>query len=138
MRNLRSYRLLVLGCLVSAGMAGATQAQLTSATNNAVTVRSNQGLAGAAVGTGTQQGASVVDVQSKGRPAVGVGVGSGKVDHFGSKASVSVANNARIVGVDGAGGANSPNSVSVANPARQPVLSGVSNAPQAIGGVTPH
>ena len=137
MRNIRSYKMLVLGCAVSLGMAGSTHAQLTSATNNAVTVRSNQSLVGAAVGTGTQQGASVVDVQSKGRPAVGVGVGSGKVDHFGSKASVSVANNARVVGVDGAGGANSPNSVSVANPARQPVLSGVANAPSAVGGAIP-
>jgi hypothetical protein len=135
MRSKRSFQLLALGCLVGAGITGAAQAQL-AATNNAVTVRSNQNLVGAAAGTGTQQGASVVDVQpANGRPAVGVGVGSGKVDHFGSKASVSVANNARILGVDGAGGTRSPNSVSVRNPTQQPVLN---SAPTAATGNLPH
>ena len=132
MLSMRSYKMLAIGCLIGAGLAGSTQAQLASATNNLVTARTTQSLAGVAVGTGTQQGASVVDVQSKGRPAVGVGVGSGKVDHFGSKASVSVANNARLVGVDGPGGVNSPNSISVRNPTQRPILSGVGNAPGAL------
>ena len=88
-----------------------------------VTVRTNQSLVGAAVGNGVQQGHAVVDVQSQGRPAVGVGALSGKVDHFGSAGTVSVANNARLLGVDGAGGVHSPSSLSISNPRQAPVLS---------------
>ncbi|WP_420139730.1 hypothetical protein [Sphingomonas sp.] len=132
MRKALSYKMLALSCIAGVGMVGSANAQLASATNNLVTARTTQNLAGVAVGTGTKQGASVVDVQSQGRPAVGVGVGSGKVDHFGSTASVSVANNARIVGVDGPGGVNSPNSISVRNPTQRPILSGVGNAPGAL------
>jgi hypothetical protein len=134
MRKLSSYELLALGGLICTGMAGAARAQV-AATNNLVTARTNQSLVGASVGTGTKQGQSVADVSpSSGRPKIGVGVGSGKVDHFGSKGSVSVANNARILGVDGKGGANSPNSVSVRNPSQKPVLNGASNA----GSLLPH
>ncbi|WP_442679041.1 hypothetical protein ACSBM8_16290 [Sphingomonas sp. ASY06-1R] len=132
MRKAFSYKIVAIGCIAGIGMVGSANAQLATATNNLVTARTTQNLAGVAVGTGTQQGASVVDVQSKGRPVIGVGVGSGKVDHFGSAASVSVANNARIVGVDGPGGVHSPNSVSVRNPTQRPILSGVGNAPGAL------
>lgn len=137
MRKLNPFEALALGGLICSGFAGAAKAQLpnaANATNNAVTVRTNQSLVGAAVGTGTTQGQSVATVSGKGQPKIGVGVGSGKVDHFGSKGSVSIANNARLVGVDGAGGPNSANSVSVRNPTQRPVLSGATaqagNLPQ--------
>ncbi len=134
MRKVNSYELIALGCLTCSGFAGAANAQVAAA-NNLVTARTSQSLVGASVGTGTTQGQSVADVSpANGRPKIGVGVGSGKVDHFGSKGSVSVANNARLVGVDGPGGVNSPNSVSVRNPSQAPVLSGVGNA----GSVLPH
>ena len=113
-----------VGILLASGVigAGAAPAQLAAA-NNLATVRTNQSLVGATVGNGKVQGQPVVDVQSKGRPAVGVGALSGKVDHFGSAGTVSVANNARLLGVDGAGGVNSPNSVSIRNPKQAPILS---------------
>ena len=102
----------------------AAQAQ-SGALNNLATVRTNQNLVGVAVGNGTTQGQPIVDAQpANGRPAVGVGALSGRVDHFGSTGSVSVANNARILGVDGAGGPGSANSVSVRNPGQSPALSG--------------
>ena len=88
-----------------------------------VTVRTNQSLVGATVGNGRVQGQPAVDIQSSGRPAVGVGALSGKVDHFGSAGTVSLANNARLVGVDGNGGMQSANSISIANPRQAPVLS---------------
>lgn len=88
-----------------------------------IVVRTNQSLASAAVGNGQQQGHAVAAVQSKGQPAVGVGALSGQVNHFGSAGSVSVANNARLLGVDGPGGYGSPTSVSVSNPRQAPVLS---------------
>ena len=99
-------------------------APLCAQTPAPVTVRTNQSLVGATIGNGRVQGQSAVDVQSSGRPAVGVGALSGKVDHFGSAGTVSVANNARLVGVDGAGGVHSPNSISIANPRQAPILSG--------------
>jgi hypothetical protein len=118
-----------LAAATSALLAAAPASAQLGALNNAVTVRSNQSLVGASVGTGITQGQSVVDVSpAKGRPAIGVGVGSGKVDHFGSKGTVSVANNARLLGVDGAGGTSSPNSVSVRNPTQRPILSGLAAA----------
>jgi hypothetical protein len=112
------------GVLLSAGIVlpTAAQAQL-QVLDNAVNLRTNQQLIGAGVGTGTKQGSSVVTVSpSQGNPVIGVGAGSGQVDHFGSRASVSVANNARLLGVDGAGGPSSPNSLSVRNPSQRPVL----------------
>ena len=88
-----------------------------------IVVPTNQSVASVAVGNGQQQGHSVATVQSKGQPAVGVGALSGQVNHFGSTGSVSVANNARLLGVDGPGGYGSPTSISVANPRQAPVLS---------------
>jgi hypothetical protein len=132
MRKLTRVELVAFGLLTCSGFARAAQADpathITGTTNNAVTVRSNQKLVGAGVGTGTRQGQSVATVSGKGQPALGVGVGSGQVQHFGSKGSVSVANNARLLGVDGAGGYNSPNSISVRNPTQKPVLAGATSA----------
>ena len=133
MRKLSRMEIVALGGLVCTGLSGAAKSQvsaahLPNAANNAASVRTNQSLVGAAAGTGTQQGQSVATVSGKGQPKIGVGVGSGKVNHFGSKGSVSIANNARLVGVDGAGGPNSANSVSVRNPSQKPVLSGATAA----------
>lgn len=126
---------IALICAASS-LATAASAQL-SATNNLVTARTNQSLVGASVGTGTEQGQSAASVAPRGRPAVGVGVGSGKVDHFGSKGSVSVANNARLLGVDGAGGANSANSISVRNPSQRPALESATASAGSVAGNLP-
>jgi hypothetical protein len=140
MRTPTRIELVALGLLACSGFVRAAQAAPTptNAANNALTVRSNQKLVGAGVGTGTKQGQSVATVSGKGQPALGVGVGSGQVQHFGSKGSVSVANNARLLGVDGAGGYNSPNSVSVRNPTQKPVLSGAQDAAGAATTKVPH
>jgi hypothetical protein len=132
MTNLASLKKSVLlgGAVLSAALAIPSVAQAQAGVlDNAVNVRSNQQLIGVGVGTGTKQGSAVATVApSQGRPAIGVGAGSGQVDHFGSKGSVSVANNARLLGVDGAGGVNSPNSVSVRNPSQRPVLEPLASA----------
>lgn len=109
--------------LFAATLVAATPALAQGQPAAPVTVRTNQSLVGATVGNGRVQGQPVVDVQSGGRPAVGVGALSGRVDHFGSAGSVSIANNARLIGVDGAGGVRSPTSVSVANPKQAPIFS---------------
>lgn len=104
------------------GLAGAAEAQFAG--NAPITVATNQSVAGAAVGNGVTQGKPVAVVTSNGRPAVGVGALSAQSDHYGSAASVSVANNERLVGVDGPGGYRAPINVSVDNPRKAPVLSG--------------
>jgi hypothetical protein len=115
-----------LAMLATAGLVEAAHAQPGGALNNLVTARTNQNLVGVAVGNGINQGQAIVDVQpASGQPKIGVGALSGRVDHFGSKGTLSVANNARIVGIDGAGGVRSPNSISVRNPTQQPILRGV-------------
>ena len=91
--------------------------------NGLGTVRTDQSLVGVAVGNGRVAGQPIVDVQSKGQPLIGVGALSGKKDHFGSAASISVANDARILGIDGPGGVNSANSISIRNPKQAPILS---------------
>jgi hypothetical protein len=117
-----------LGFMIASGMVHAAQAQ-TSPLTNLVTARSNQNLVGVAVGNGKVAGQPIVDVQpANGRPAIGVGALSGRKDHFGKNASVSVLNDARLVGIDGKGGVRSPNSISIRNPAQQPVLAGATNA----------
>jgi hypothetical protein len=143
MRKLTRAELIAFGLLTCSGFVRAAQAAdptpaVTGATNNLVNARTNQKLVGAGVGTGTNQGQSVATVSGKGQPALGVGVGSGKVQHFGSKGSVSVANNARLLGVDGAGGYGSPNSVSVRNPTQKPVLAGAQGATAAATSKVPH
>lgn len=90
-----------------------------------IDLRTNQSLLGVAVGTGRVAGQTLVAVTPAGQPRVGVGVLSGKVAHFGSAASVSVANDARILGVDGPGGVHSANSLSIRNPRQGPLLGGL-------------
>ena len=139
MRTLTRTELFAFGLLACSGFVRAAQAtDPTNAVNNAVNVQTNQKLVGAGVGTGTKQGQSVATVSGKGQPALGVGVGSGQVQHFGSKGSVSVANNARLLGVDGAGGYNSPNSISVRNSTQRPVLAGAQDAAGAATAKVPH
>ncbi|HMI19133.1 MAG TPA: hypothetical protein VK533_06285 [Sphingomonas sp.] len=140
MRTLTRTELIAVGMLACSGFVRAAQAAPapTKATDNAVNVRTNQKLVGAGVGTGTKQGQSVATVSGKGQPALGVGAGSGQVQHFGSKGSVSVANNARLLGVDGKGGYNSPNSASVRNPTQKPVLTGAQDAAGTATTKVPH
>jgi hypothetical protein len=132
MTNLASLKKSALlgGMMLSAALAVPSIAQAQAGPlENAVNIRSNQNLIGVGVGTGTKQGSAVATIApSQGRPAIGVGAGSGQIDHFGSKGSVSVANNARLLGVDGAGGYNSPNSVSIRNPSQRPVLEPLAKA----------
>jgi hypothetical protein len=135
MRTIGKHVMIGMALAAATALAGPAQAQQGNALNNLVTARTNQNLAGLAVGNGVNQGQPIVDVQpASGRPKIGVGALSGRVDHFGSKGTVSVANNARIVGIDGAGGVRSPNSISVRNPTQQPILSGTAAAL----GSTPH
>jgi len=90
-----------------------------------IDLHTNQSLLGVAIGTGRVAGQTLIAVEPASQPRVGVGVLSGKVDHFGSAASVSVANDARILGVDGPGGVHSARSLSIRNPRQGPILGGL-------------
>jgi hypothetical protein len=111
----------VAGAFVTVTMMPAS-AQAQSASGAPVTVGASQSLLGATGGNGISQSKPVASVDGGGRPLIGVGALSGKQDHYGSAASVSVLNSARLVGVDGPGGAGSSTSISVQNPTSKPVL----------------
>jgi len=116
----KSISRLALIAITSIAAAGAAQAQTSG--SSLVNANTNQALLGVVSGNGTQQSAPTASVNGSGRPAVGVGALSGKQDHYGSAATVSVANSDRLVGVDGPGGRGSSTSVSVNNPRSAPVL----------------
>jgi hypothetical protein len=102
---------------------GSTAVSAQVVSNSGLVLNTSQSLVGANIGNGITAGQSIVTIQAKGTPAIGVGALSGNPDHYGSAASVSLLNSVRLLGVDSATGPNGANSISLKNPNPGPILS---------------
>lgn len=101
---------------------GSTGAGAQVVSNSGLVVKTNQSLVGVVVGNGVTQGQTIVNVESQKAPAIGVGALSGNPSHYGTVASLSVLNSARLLGVDGAAGPSRAGSISLNNPNPGPIL----------------